>query len=63
MLNPMNRGRPWTIADRTGGQIDDVFDQLREHLRGLIAERLEVTHPADDDNAYFIGDQHQLDVI
>jgi len=36
MLNPMNRGRLWTIADRTGGQIDDVFDQLREHQLDVI---------------------------
>jgi hypothetical protein len=57
------RGRPWTIADRTGGQIDDVFDQLRGHLPGLIIERLEVTHRADNDNVYFIGDQHHFDLM
>jgi hypothetical protein len=59
----MNRGRPWTTSDRTGGPIDDVFDQLREQIPGLIVERLEVTHPADDNNVYFIGDQHQPDLI
>jgi len=63
MLNTMNRGRPWTNADRTGGPIDDVFDQLRQRVPALIIERLDVTHPADDDNVYFIGDQHQLDSI
>jgi hypothetical protein len=28
-----------------------------------VVERLEVTHPADDDNVYFIGDQHGLDRV
>lgn len=51
------------IADRTGGQIDDVFNPLRGHLPGLIVQRLEVTYRADDDNVYFIGDQHQFDLI
>jgi hypothetical protein len=62
MLKVM-RGRPWTSHDRSGGPIDDVFDQLRQHLPGLIIERLEVTHRADDDNVYFIGDQNQFDRI
>jgi hypothetical protein len=48
------RGRPWTILDRTGGPVDDVFDQIREHVPGLLIERLEVKHPADDDNMYFL---------
>jgi hypothetical protein len=51
----MHRGRPWTPADRTGGPVDDVFDQLRQHVPGLVVERLEVTHRADDDNVYYIG--------
>jgi translation elongation factor P/translation initiation factor 5A len=57
------RGRPWTNIDRTGGPIDEVFSQLREQVPGVIIERLEVTHPADDDNVYFIGDQHQFDRV
>ena|SRR5215472_12654028 len=57
------RGRPWTKADRTGGLIDEVFSELRELVPGVIIERLEVTHPADDDNVYFIGDQHQFDRV
>jgi hypothetical protein len=48
------RGRPWTNTDRTGGPVDDLFDQLREHVPGLIIERLEVKYPADDDNLYFL---------
>jgi hypothetical protein len=54
----VNRGDRWTAADRTGGPVDEVFDQLRERVSGLTIERLQVTHPADDDNVYFIGDQH-----
>ena len=57
------RGSPWTSSDHTGGPIDEVFSQLREQVPGLIIERLEVTHPADDDNVYFIGDQHQSDRV
>jgi hypothetical protein len=63
MIDPVNRGRPWTGADRTGGPVDEVFDQLRLHIPGLVVERLEVTHTADDDNVYFIGDEHGLDRI
>jgi hypothetical protein len=59
----MNRGRPWGPSDRTGGPVDEVFDQLRQHIPGLVIERLEVTWPADDDNVYFIGDEHGLDRI
>jgi len=57
------RGRPSTNADRTGGPIDEVFSQLCDQVPGVIIERLEVTHPADDDNVYFIGDQHQFDRV
>jgi len=59
------RGRPWTNTDRTGGPIDDVFDQLREHVPGLIIERLEVKHPADDDNLYclFFADWDKFENI
>jgi hypothetical protein len=63
MIDPVNRGRPWTGADRTGGPVDEVFDRLRRHVPGLIVERLEVSHPGDDDNVYFIGDEHGLDRI
>jgi hypothetical protein len=63
MIDPVNRGRPWTGADRTGGPVDEVFDQLRRHIPGLIVERLEATHPGDDDNVYFIGDEHGPDRI
>jgi hypothetical protein len=59
----MNHGDRWTAANRTGGPVDEVFDQLRERVPGLAIERLHVTHPADDDNVYFIGDQHGPDRI
>lgn len=57
------RGEKWTAADRTGGPLDEVFDQLRERVPGLVIERLQVMYPADDDNVFFIGDQHGLDRV
>jgi hypothetical protein len=59
----MNRGRIWTAADRTGGPLDELLDQLRAQTPGLIVERLRVTHAADDDNVYFIGDGGGLDRV
>jgi len=41
----------------TGGPFDCVLDELRRCVPGLVVERLVVSHRADDDNAYFIGDQ------
>jgi hypothetical protein len=29
----------------------------------LVVERLEVMYPADDDNVYFLGDEHGLDRV
>lgn len=59
----MNRGKTWTATDRTGGPVDQLLDQLRLRIPGLIVERLQVTHPADDDNVYFIGDEHGHDRV
>jgi hypothetical protein len=61
--NPPHRDRYWTASDRTGGPVDQVFDQLRQRVPGLIVERLQVTHPADDDNLWFLGDEHGRDRI
>ena len=63
MNRPPSRGRPWTASDRTGGPLDELIDQLRSRIPGLIVERLQVTHRADDDNVYFIGDDYGLDRI
>jgi hypothetical protein len=57
------RGDSWTAADRTGGPVDKVFDQLRDRVPGLVIERLRVAHPADDDNVFFIGNQRGLDRV
>jgi hypothetical protein len=43
--------------------VDELFDQLRARIPGLAVERLTVTHPADDDNVYFIGDERRSDHI
>jgi hypothetical protein len=63
MNRPPSRGKPWTAAERTGGPLDELLDQLRGRIPGLIVERLAVTHRADDDNVYFIGDEQQRDRI
>jgi hypothetical protein len=63
MNRPSSHGRPWTASDRTGGPLDELLDQLRSRIPKLVVERLQVTHPADDDNVYFIGDEHQRDQI
>jgi len=62
-LDATNRGRTWTASGRTGEPLAEPLDQLRQLIPGLIVERLQVTHPADDDNVYFIGDQKRLDRI
>jgi hypothetical protein len=63
-VNPApRRDRHWTASDRTDGPVDQVFDQLRRKVPGLIVERLQVTHAADDDNLYFVGDEYGRDRI
>src|SRR5215472_1100931 len=61
--NRPHQDRLWTAGDRTGGPVDQVFDKLRQKVPGLIVERLQVTHPADDDNVYFVGDEQGRDRI
>jgi hypothetical protein len=57
------RGRPWGPKDRTGGALDRLFDELRGRIDGLIVERLEVKHPADDDNVFFLRDRRGIDEV
>jgi L-amino acid N-acyltransferase YncA len=57
------RGRPWLATDRTGGPFDAVLEQLHREHPQLVVERLDVTHPGDDDNVYFLGDEHGLDRV
>jgi hypothetical protein len=40
-----------------------VLAQVRAAVPGLVVERLEARHPADDDNVYFLGDEHGLDRV
>jgi hypothetical protein len=54
MSELVRRGRPWGPADRSGGPLDDVVDGARPVLPDLRVERLQVTHPGDDDNVYFL---------
>jgi hypothetical protein len=52
---PRLRGRAWLATDRTCGPLDDLLDDLREQHPHLVVERLDKTHPSDDDNVYFLG--------
>ena len=46
----------WTADHRTGGPLHEVLDAVRAQVPWLVIQRLTVTHPADDDNVYFLGD-------
>jgi hypothetical protein len=48
-------GIPWGATDLAGGPLDDVFAALRRLFADVHIERLAVTHPADDDNLWFIS--------
>jgi hypothetical protein len=56
MGRPPLRGRPWGPHDLTGGPVDQVFTRLRTEFPHLVVERVDVTHPGDDDNLFFVGD-------
>ena len=57
------RGRPWGPDDRTGGALDQLVDELRGRIEGLVVERLQVKHPADDDNVFFLRDGRGSDEV
>jgi hypothetical protein len=57
MQVPARREGLWGPDQRTGGSLDGVLDELRRRVPRLVVERLVVSHPADDDNVFFIGDQ------
>lgn len=63
MTRPPQRGRPWTANDRTGGSLDQILDQLRQQIPGLLVQRLQQPHPGDDNNVYFIGDVSHPDRV
>jgi hypothetical protein len=51
----VTRGVAWGPGDLTGGPIDEVFNALRRSFSDIRIEHLSVTHPADDDNVWFIS--------
>jgi hypothetical protein len=63
VTRPPLRGRPWTSADRTGGPLDQILDQLRAQIPSLVVERLQQPRPGDDGNVYFLGDASGLDRV
>jgi hypothetical protein len=40
-----------------------LFDELRGCIDGLVVERLEAKHPADDDNVFFLRDARGIDEV
>jgi hypothetical protein len=63
VTRPPLRGRPWTTADRTGGPLDQILDELRAQIPALVVERLHQLHAGDDDNVYFLGTGTDLDRV
>jgi hypothetical protein len=63
VTRPPLRGRPCTAADRTGGPLDQILDELHTQIPGLVVERLQQPHPGDDDNVYFLGIGSDLDRV
>jgi hypothetical protein len=57
------RSRRWGPDDLAGGPIDELLARVRAVVPGLVVEQLKVTHPADDGNVYFLGDEHGLDRV
>jgi hypothetical protein len=55
--------RSWQPADRTGGPLDEIFDDLRHHLPDLLIDRLVMAHAGDDDNVYFLGTPTRPDLV
>jgi hypothetical protein len=47
--------KSWDPGDVVGGPVDAVLSALRQTFADLRVERLEVTHPADDDYLWFIS--------
>jgi hypothetical protein len=53
----------WGDRDQTRGPLDEVFAALRGAFPDLRIKRVTVTHPADDDNVWFIARSgHDLDL-
>src|SRR5690606_4801797 len=47
--------RTWGLDELTGGPLDAIISALRTEFPDLRVERLQVTHPADDDNVWFVS--------
>jgi hypothetical protein len=63
MGSAVDRRRWLGPGDLIGGSLDEVLAGVRRVVPGLIVERLSVTHPGDDDNVYFLGDERGLDQV
>ena len=50
----MAGSRPWGPDDRTGGPLDGILGSVRERFPDVRVSRLVGTHPADDDNVFWV---------
>ncbi|MFF4340592.1 hypothetical protein ACFY00_11710 [Kitasatospora sp. NPDC001540] len=51
----MPTGVPWTADDAVGGPVDSVIAGVRAAFPDLEVRRLRVSHPADDDDLWFLS--------
>jgi hypothetical protein len=60
----MAGSRPWWPDDRTGGPLDDILRSVQARFPDATVSRMVGTHPADDDNVFWvqrIGAEVQID--
>jgi hypothetical protein len=56
--------RPWGPEDRTSGALDVILSSVHTRFPDAIVTRLVGTHPADDDNVFWVqlqGTDVQID--
>jgi uncharacterized protein (DUF433 family) len=63
MSRPPFRGRPWGPADRAGGVLDAVLDELRVQVPDVVIERYDPWNKTEDDNLYFVGDSTAYELV
>ena len=60
----MAGSRPWGPDDRTDGPLDDILRSVRVRFPDALVSRLVGSHPADDDNVFWVtrtGIEVQID--
>jgi hypothetical protein len=54
IMRGMSGSRPWSLQDRTGGDLDFLLERICAVYPDVRVERLTGTHSADDDNVYWL---------